>query len=206
MASEKYINYYIDTLVSTLTDCVVRNVSLQANAKVTDEVIQDQQKKNAGLEKQLEELKLSIDDLQKVKTDTENSTIQSLQLQLQQKSEELNRLNVEVNSVTNIRRELETAKGQLVHIDNFRNEVVKARNEIKSLTDKYESEIKSLTDKYESQIKELDGKIESLQKSLKKKKQKETNQSVEVRVEEVENQLPQTTVSELDTVKDGGSF
>lgn len=206
MASEKYINYYIDTLVSTLTDCVVRNVSLQANAKVTDEVIQDQQKKNAGLEKQLEELKLSIDDLQKVKTDTENSTIQSLQLQLQQKSEEVNKLNVEVNSVANIRRELETAKGQLVHIDNFRNEVVKARNEIKSLTDKYESEIKSLTDKYESQIKELDGKIESLQKSLKKKKQKETNQSVEVNVEEVKNQLPQTTESNTDTVKDGGSF
>lgn len=205
MASEKYINYYIDTLVSTLTDCVVRNVSLQANAKVTDEVIQDQQKKNAGLEKQIEELKLSLDNLQNVKTDTENSTIQSLQLQLQQKNEEMGRLNVELNSVANIRRELETAKGQLTHIDNFRNEVVKARNEIKSLTDTYESKIKSLTDTYENQTKELNEKIESLQKSLKRKKQKETNQSVEVKVEEVKDDTPQPVESD-DSIKDGGSF
>lgn len=194
MASEKYINYYIETLVSTLTDCVVRNVSLQANAKVTDEVIQDQQKKNAGLEKQIEELKLSLEEVKNLKTDTENSTIQSLQLQLQQKNEKVNRLNVELNTVANIRRELETAKGQLTHIDNFRNEVVKSRNEIKTLTDRYES-----------QIKELNEKIESLQKSLKRKKQKETNQPVEVQVEEVNSDTPQP-VDTQESTKDGGSF
>lgn len=194
MSSEKYINYYIETLVSTLTDCVVRNVSLQANAKVTDEVIQDQQKKNAGLEKQIEELKLSLEEVKNLKTDTENSTIQSLQLQLQQKNEEVNRLNVELNTVANIRRELETAKGQLTHIDNFRNEVVKSRNEIKTLTDRYES-----------QIKELNEKIESLQKSLKRKKQKETNQPVEVQVEEVNSDTPQP-VDTQESTKDGGSF
>ena len=36
MNNEKYLNYYIETLTATLTDCVVRNVSLQANAKVTE--------------------------------------------------------------------------------------------------------------------------------------------------------------------------
>ena len=195
MASEKYINYYIDTLVNTLTDCVVRNVSLQANAKVTDEVIQDQQKKTAGLEKQIEDLKTILEDSKSQKAENENNIIQSLQQQLQQKNEDVSRLNVELNSVANIRREFESAKSQLNHLDNFRNEVIKARNEIKSLTDSYENQIKDLNDK-----------IESLQKSLKRKKQKETNQSVEVKVEEVENELPQPTESTMDTVKDGGSF
>ena len=190
MSSEKYINYYIETLVSTLTDCVVRNVSLQANAKVTDEVIQDQQKKNAGLEKQIEELFSVVEESKQQKVQNENATIQSLQQQLQQKTEEVDKLNVELNSVAAIRKQYEAAKGQLTHLDNFRNEIVKAR-----------TEIRTLTDNYEAQIKELNSKIESLQKSLKRKKQKETNQPVEVKVEKTED-VPQTD----DTVKDGGSF
>lgn len=194
MSSEKYINYYIETLVSTLTDCVVRNVSLQANAKVTDEVIQDQQKKNAGLEKQIEELLSVVEESNQKKVQNENATIQSLQQQLQQKIEEVDRLNVELNSVADIRKQYEAAKGQLTHLDNFRNEIVKAR-----------TEIRTLTDNYEAQIKELNNKIESLQKSLKRKKQKETNQPVEVKVEEIESATPQPTESD-DTVKDGGSF
>lgn len=194
MSSEKYINYYIETLVSTLTDCVVRNVSLQANAKVTDEVIQDQQKKNAGLEKQIEELFSVVEESKQQKVQNENATIQSLQQQLQQKIEEVDRLNVELNSVATIRKQYEAAKGQLTHLDNFRNEIVKAR-----------TEIRTLTDNYEAQIKELNNKIESLQKSLKRKKQKETNQPVEVIVEEIESATPQPTESD-DTVKDGGSF
>jgi hypothetical protein len=36
MANEKYLNYYIETMTTTLTDCVVRNISMQANAKITD--------------------------------------------------------------------------------------------------------------------------------------------------------------------------
>ena len=194
MSSEKYINYYIDTLVSTLTDCVVRNVSLQANAKVTDEVIQDQQKKNAGLEKQIEELLSVVEQSKQQKVENENATIQSLQQQLQQKTEQVDSLNVELNSVAAIRKQYEAAKGQLTHLDNFRNEIVKARNEIRTLTDNYEA-----------QIKELNAKIENLQKSLKRKKQKETNQPVEVKVEEIESVTPQPTESD-DTVKDGGSF
>lgn len=194
MSSEKYINYYIETLVSTLTDCVVRNVSLQANAKVTDEVIQDQQKKNAGLEKQIEELFSVVEESKQQKVQNENATIQSLQQQLQQKTEEVDKLNVELNSVAAIRKQYEAAKGQLTHLDNFRNEIVKAR-----------TEIRTLTDNYEAQIKELNSKIESLQKSLKRKKQKETNQPVEVKVDEIESATPQPTESD-DTVKDGGSF
>jgi hypothetical protein len=54
MNNEKYLNYYIETMTATLTDCVVRNVSLQANAKVTEEVIVEQSKL-------IEELRLSLE-------------------------------------------------------------------------------------------------------------------------------------------------
>ena len=49
MGNEKYLNYYIETLTSTVTDCVIRNVSMQANAKVTDEVIKEQGEKIESL-------------------------------------------------------------------------------------------------------------------------------------------------------------
>jgi len=46
MGNEKYLNYYIETLTTTMTDCVIRNVSMQANAKITDEVVKEQSEKN----------------------------------------------------------------------------------------------------------------------------------------------------------------
>ena len=42
MGNEKYLNHYIEILTSTMTDCVIRNVSMQANAKIIDEVVKEQ--------------------------------------------------------------------------------------------------------------------------------------------------------------------
>ena len=36
MGNEKYLNYYVEVLTNTMTDAVVRNISLQANAKITN--------------------------------------------------------------------------------------------------------------------------------------------------------------------------
>ncbi len=63
MGNEKYLNYYIETLTSTVTDCVIRNVSMQANAKVTDEVIKEQVEKIESLLESNAELKKTIQDL-----------------------------------------------------------------------------------------------------------------------------------------------
>ena len=37
--SNNYVNYYIEILSNTLNDAILRNVSLQANAKITEESI-----------------------------------------------------------------------------------------------------------------------------------------------------------------------
>jgi len=56
MGNEKYLNYYIETLTTTMTDCVIRNVSMQANAKITDEVVKEQSEKLDALVKSNAEL------------------------------------------------------------------------------------------------------------------------------------------------------
>ena len=53
MTDEKYINYYIETLTATLNDCVIRNVSMQSNAKMTQDVVDEQAKKIEELQKAL---------------------------------------------------------------------------------------------------------------------------------------------------------
>ena len=44
MNEQNYINYYIEVLTSTMTDAIVRNVSLQAQSKSLNEVIENQSK------------------------------------------------------------------------------------------------------------------------------------------------------------------
>ena len=45
MGNEKYLNYYVEILTNTLTDAVIRNVSLQANARISEDVINDKEKR-----------------------------------------------------------------------------------------------------------------------------------------------------------------
>ena len=73
MGNEKYLNYYIETLTSTVTDCVIRNVSMQANAKVTDEVIKEQSEKIDALTKLNADLQKSVQDLKNINTSNEAS-------------------------------------------------------------------------------------------------------------------------------------
>ena len=45
MSNENYVNHYVEILTSTMTDAVIRNISLQANAKISENVIGEQQNK-----------------------------------------------------------------------------------------------------------------------------------------------------------------
>ena len=76
MNNDKYLNYYIETMTATLTDCVIRNISLQANSKVTDEVIEEKEKTIEDLKNQLnkttEDLKNQIDQKNNNTNETNN--------------------------------------------------------------------------------------------------------------------------------------
>ena len=45
MSNENYVNHYVEILTSTMTDAVIRNISLQANGKISESVITEQQSK-----------------------------------------------------------------------------------------------------------------------------------------------------------------
>ena len=43
MSNQNYVNHYIDILTGTMTDAIIRNVSLQATAKINEEVLNNHQ-------------------------------------------------------------------------------------------------------------------------------------------------------------------
>ena len=92
--SEKYVNYYVEIMTGTMQDAVLRNISLQAQAKVTEELL------NENLNK--------INDLEQKIQDFNNES----EL-LRQASHEL----------ATTKGEYESIKHQIQHLDTFRNEL-----------------------------------------------------------------------------------
>ena len=110
-----------------MTDVIVRNISLQANARVTEEVVEEQAKR-------IQELSV-IEANRNAETDAEvtnlNGTIANLNTTIAN-------LNNELSDLRSQRGEFESVKSQAKHVDTFRNELVKAQEVIKELNDKIE--------------------------------------------------------------------
>lgn len=117
MANENYYNHYIDVLTNTMTDAIIRNVSLQASVRVGEETIKE-------LNKTIELMDAEIG---KIK-EGETSRIQNLE-------NELNNLNDELNELRKLKNECENVRSQAQHVDTFKNELLKARDEIKKLNE-----------------------------------------------------------------------
>lgn len=204
MSNEKYINHYVEILTSTLTDAVIRNVSLQANARVVDEVIDSQAKKLDELQKANGELAASFEEIKNKNISSENATIKTLQDKVNEQQNTITDLNNQVNNLNSIRREHDNVKSQVVHLESFRNELAKAREENVILQRNHEIAIQNLTTKFESVIKELNDKIEYLQLTpAKRKKLDDVNKKVEMPESGVISDLVSETP---DTIRDGGSF
>ena len=72
MDNNKYLNYYVEILTGTMTDAVIRNISLQANARVTEDVVNEQAKK-------IEELTTKLESVQIGKNQETESKINNLE-------------------------------------------------------------------------------------------------------------------------------
>jgi phage shock protein A len=116
--NENYVNHYIDIMTATMQDAILRNVSLQANAKVVDEMVGIVNKEN-------EELRAQLDAL----SNGENSVISELNAQI----EELKSQN---GSLKSFEGDYQNIKSQAQHVDTFRKELEKARIEIEQLKKK----------------------------------------------------------------------
>ena len=120
MGNEKYLNYYVEILTGTMTDAVIRNISLQANSKVTEEVINNQAE-----------------------------TIKELQSEISAISSNKDNLNSQLADLNKMKSEYETVKHQVDHVNTFRNELVKEREEHLKTRKEYENKIKELNEQIE---------------------------------------------------------
>ena len=151
MSDANYINHYVEVLTTTMTDAIIRNVSLQAQTKVLNEVVENQSK-------QLDEAYTTINGLK----------------------DEIRNIQKGNNSYDDMKVAYENAQNQLSHLDTFRNELIKERNDHQKTRDDYES-----------QIAILNKKIEKLKPTPVKK---------------VKEEVVVPAVEENTIIKDGGSF
>jgi hypothetical protein len=73
MDNQKYLNYYVEILTGTMTDAVIRNISLQSNARVTEDVINEQSKTIENLKNDLSNVNSGNEGTIKGHLDTINS-------------------------------------------------------------------------------------------------------------------------------------
>jgi uncharacterized coiled-coil DUF342 family protein len=129
MSNENYVNYYVEILTSTMTDAVIRNISLQANAKISESVIAEQQGK---IDKLISEVKSYTDNLNGTNEQYRN-TIEGLQNT--------------VNELNGMKAEYEIIKHQANHVDTFRSELIKERELHQQTRNDYDLKIKELNEK-----------------------------------------------------------
>jgi len=215
MGNEKYLNHYIETLTSSLTDCVIRNVSMQANAKVSDEVIGDLSKKLEELNGVKVELETALIEARNNNSLSESNLIKDLKDKISAHEQTIQKLNTDISNLQNTYRDYDSIKNQATHVDTFKSELIKAREETMSVRNDYEKKIveissqnngkietlntqhKNVVDGLLKQIEELNSKIDYLQlPPAKRKKIDVLNKSDETA----------TTVTDLGIIKDGGSF
>ena len=155
MGNEKYLNYYIETLTTTMTDCVIRNVSMQANAKITDEVVKEQGERIEALAKLNSELQETVQNLKQTNAANENSVIQDLKNKLTEKeqlvtqqsndiNEMRNRHSKELEELTTKFRDYDSVKNQATHVETFKSELIRAREETNRVRTELENRINSI--------------------------------------------------------------
>jgi DNA repair exonuclease SbcCD ATPase subunit len=256
MSNENYVNVYVEIMTSTLTDAVVRNISLQANAKISEGIIKEQAENLERLESlvnqttdgqsvEIESLKSNVEnhlntindlnkrleDVDKIKNENDSlknvlnghlETIGQLNKNLEEvvsvKSdndrlngiinshlETIGQLNKNLEEYNNIKPKYESLKSehekvsqQANHVDTFRNELVKERQEHQATRTDFANQINDLQTKHSDEISILKDEIEYLQLTPAKRK----------KIDEIKSTVVDINNSSKSTkkIEDGGSF
>ena len=126
MGENNYYNYYVETLTNTMTDAIIRNVSLQASVKVNEELVKEYDETIQLLDAEIGKLNEQLENEREVRNQSENSRIQFL-------DSEVSRLNSELNEIRNLKSEYDNIKNQVQHIETFKRELALSREENKKL-------------------------------------------------------------------------
>ena len=203
MSNENYVNHYVEILTSTMTDAVIRNISLQANGKISESVITEQQSKIDKLNSEIERLTLQIEKNLNASETEKNNQITNLNGKIEEQKNSISNLETQIHELNNMKGVYENSKHQMDHIDTFKNELIKERDLHQQTRNDYELSIQQTRNDYELTIKDLNEKIEYLQ--LTPAKRKKIDDSKLTPIVEVIEATP--TLFNIDTIiKDGGSF
>jgi predicted nucleic acid-binding Zn-ribbon protein len=220
MSNERYLNHYVEILTGTMTDAVIRNISLQANARISEEVIGEQLKKIQDAESKVSEMEsFKLDSIKekesKIKEleDTIKGHLQKngeLEKQLTQFNL-LNNRNIELEAqlvdYNNLRKDFENIKHQSSHLDTFRNELIKEREEHQKTRNDFENKIKDLNQNFENEIKVSTEKIESLTSQIENLQSTPAQKVVKGKNDKVKETSNDGLFTKPKVIlKDGGSF
>ena len=130
MNNEKFINVYIDILQKTLNDWLLQTVSLQANAKVSEDLIAQQAQEIENLGNNVQELNGQVIGLQnelesekKSQEENENSRIQILEDEVKTHLKTITDLDI-------IKNQYENVKHQVQQLDTIKNDLVKTQEDL----------------------------------------------------------------------------
>jgi hypothetical protein len=218
MDNGKYVNYYIDTMTQTMNDFLSQSISLKANSKIIEDSLHEQIRVNEELRLELEKSNLLIQQKEKDFAEKQSEEIGSLYYELDVSREQnlkiekqLSILQSEVNSLRsineNIRVEHDNLVSQAQHVETFRNELLKARNEndelrktIDTLTIEWEKDVRSVVDSYESKNKPLKEQIKKLENP------ELDNHLTNLEINTQATKQKNVPVKKTNPIKDGGTF
>lgn len=208
MSENNYYNYYVETLTNTMTDAIIRNVSLQASVKVNEELVKEYDETIQLLDAEIGKLNEQLENERIARNENENSKIKFL-------DSEVSRLNSELNEIRNLKSEYDNIKHQVQHIDSFKKELLLSREENEKLRSEIENnnqqiqkvvffEKELLLGREENtslldEIAKLKSEVEYLKLSpAKRKKLAEVNEQKE--------EDPVLQINNKEQTKDGGTF
>ena len=128
MNNERFMKHYVKVVNSTLTESVLRNVDLQANANFVDELIGELNTENESLKKQIQEMG---EDIQRV---------------LSERDAVLSSKQKEIDDFNRTKSEIDNVRHQVQHLDTFRNQLIQANKTIEEQSIEIEQLKKTIED------------------------------------------------------------
>jgi uncharacterized coiled-coil DUF342 family protein len=110
MNNDKYVNYYVEYLGNKLNETILRNISLQATAKVVDDLIGELNQENDLLKKRIEDLTVEV---LKIRSGVDES---------------LSKKDKELEELRKSKTQYDLVKHQVNHLDTFRNQLLSTEN------------------------------------------------------------------------------
>lgn len=214
--NEKYQQHYNQIMVGTLTDSILKSVSYQANVKLANEIIADQETQikelsaskdtsKKELEVKIENLTKELNDLKTNKSNAENGRIVLLENTIKSNADTINKLNGQLAELSKLRSENEILKRQSQLVESLNVDLNKSKEDYKNLRLIHQGEIDKLTSNYEKLVTELTSKIESLESPSPKKTSKNAPVKVAKKTASKKPVVEEDEAEEL-LFKDGGSF